>query len=77
MTPRAWRWKFWEFPLGVEVEAPDTAIEELESFARLFAGTNWGMEFNSTAMHFRFDRKEDVPKFLFACWATGRRARRR
>jgi hypothetical protein len=69
--------KFWEFPFGVEVEAPDTAIEELERLARLSAGANWGMEFDCTAMHFRFDREEDVPKFILACMAMRRRARQR
>jgi hypothetical protein len=64
--------KFWEFPFGVEVEAPDTAIEELERLARLSAGANWGIEFDCTAMHFRFDREEDVPKFILACMAMRR-----
>ena len=63
--------EFWDFPFGVEVEAPDTAIEELERFARLSAGTNWGMEFDCTAMHFRFEREEDVPKFLLLARLRG------
>jgi hypothetical protein len=68
--------KFWEFPFGVEVEAPDTAIEELERLARLFAGANWGMEFDCTAMHFRFSREEHLPQFIFACMAMGIARRR-
>jgi hypothetical protein len=63
------RMKFWEFRFGVEVEAPDSAIQELEGLARGFAGGNWGMEFDGTAMHFRFDRDEDAIKFGVACQA--------
>jgi hypothetical protein len=69
--------KFWEFPFGVEVEAPDTAIEELERLARLFAGANWGVEFDCTAMHFRFSHEKHLPPFNFACMAMGLIARRR
>jgi hypothetical protein len=64
--------KFWEFPFELEVEAPDTAIEELETLARGFAGANWGMEFDCTAMHFRFSREEHLHQFKFACIAMTR-----
>jgi hypothetical protein len=49
---------FWEFPFGVEVEAPDSAIQELEELATLAAGPNWDMEFAGTAIHFRFQHKQ-------------------
>lgn len=58
---------FWEFPFGVEVEAPDSAIQELEELATLTAGPNWGMEFAGTAMHFRFQHKQSGGKFIRAC----------
>jgi hypothetical protein len=69
--------KFWEFPFGVEVEAPDTDIEELERLARLFAEANWGMEFDRTAVHFRFNREKEVREFGVACAAMGLTVRRR
>ena len=59
--------KFWELPFGVEVEAPNSAMRELEELATLAAGVDWGMEFAGTAMHFRFDRQEDAIKFILAC----------
>jgi hypothetical protein len=59
--------RFWEFPLGFEIEAPDSATQELEELATLAAGANWGMEFADTAMHFRFRLKGDARKFLKAC----------
>src|SRR5262249_45149628 len=59
--------RFWEFPFGVEVEAPDSAMRELEELATLAAGANWGMEFADTAMHFRFHLREDATKFITAC----------
>jgi hypothetical protein len=34
--------KFWEFPFGVEVEAPDTAIEELEASGTVMISTCLG-----------------------------------
>jgi hypothetical protein len=58
---------FWEFPFGVEVEAPDSAIQELEELATLAAGPNWGMEFAGTAIHFRFQHKQSGGKFIKAC----------
>jgi hypothetical protein len=63
--------KFWEFPFGVEVEAPDTAIEELERLARLFAGANWGMEFDCTAMHFASAAKNTYPNSFLLAWLWG------
>ena len=59
--------RFWEFPFGVGIEAPDSAMRELEELATLAAGANWGMEFADTAMHFRFRLKKDVRKFITAC----------
>jgi hypothetical protein len=59
--------RFWEFPFGVEVEAPDSAMRGLEELATLAAGANWGMEFADTAMHFRFHLKEGAAKFIKAC----------
>src|SRR5262249_52925213 len=67
--------KFWEFPFGVEVEAPDSAMRELEELAKRFAGGNWGMEFTGTAMHFRFQFKNDADKFRWICMAHQRRVR--
>ena len=59
--------EFWEFPFGFEVEAPDSATQELEELATLAAGANWGMEFAGAAMHFRFRLKGDGRKFIKAC----------
>jgi hypothetical protein len=58
--------RFWEFPFAIEVEAPDSAMRELEELATLAAGANWGMEFAGTAMHFRFHLQEDATKFITA-----------
>jgi hypothetical protein len=58
---------FWELPFGTEVEAPDSALQELEALARNCAGTRWEMEFAGTAMHFRFSRKKDLSKFIRSC----------
>jgi hypothetical protein len=58
---------FWEIPFGIEVEAPDSAIQKLEEMATLAAGTNWGIEFWGTAIHFRFQRKQSKRKFIEAC----------
>jgi hypothetical protein len=59
---------FWELPFGIEVEAPDSAIQELEDLAAsLAAGADWGMEFAGTAMRFRFQRKQILRKFIKAC----------
>jgi hypothetical protein len=58
---------FWEFPFGVEVEAPDSVIQELEELTTLAAGANWGMEFAGTAMHFRFQYKHSLRKFIRGC----------
>jgi hypothetical protein len=68
--------KFWEFPFGVKVEAPDSAMRRLEELATDCAGANWGVEFDCTAMHFRFDRGEDVTKFILVCMALGHKATR-
>ena len=69
--------KFWEFPFGVEVEAPDSAIRELEELATLFAGANWGMQFEGTAMHFRFQFDLDAAKFALTYAAIMRRLPKR
>ena len=59
---------FWEFPFGIEVEAPDSAIRDLEELATLVAGANWAMEFAGDAtMHFRFQFTEDATKFVENC----------
>jgi hypothetical protein len=50
-----------------EVEAPDSAIQELEELAALAAGPNWSMEFARTALHFRFQHKQSGGKFIRAC----------
>jgi hypothetical protein len=68
--------KFWEFPFGVKVEAPDSPMRRLEELATDCAGANWGVEFDCTAMHFRFDRGEDVTKFILVCMALGHKATR-
>ena len=61
--------KFWEFPFGVAVEAPDSAMQKLEELATRVAGANWGMEFDGTAMHFRFDSDDTTAVFAMGCWA--------
>jgi hypothetical protein len=58
---------FWKFRFGVEVEAPDSAIQGLEELATLVAGANWDMEFAGTAIHFRFQHKQSAGKFIRAC----------
>src|SRR5262249_28838483 len=58
---------FWELPFGVEVEAPDSAMQKLEQLATFSAGANWGMEFDCTAMHFRFDCDDNAAKFVLGC----------
>ena len=59
---------FWELPFGIEVEAPDSAIQELEDLAAsLAAGADGGMESAGTAMRFRFQHKQILRKFIKAC----------
>src|SRR5207244_4473093 len=59
---------FWEFPFQIEVDAPDSAIQELEELATLVAGANWGMELRGPAMHFRFQHEKSLRRFVRACW---------
>ena len=58
---------FWEFRFQIEVDAPDSAIKELEDLAASIAGVNWGMELRGPAMHFRFKHEKSLRRFIRAC----------
>lgn len=58
---------FWELPFGIRVEAPDSALVELERRAASLAVGAWDVEIDRECLHFRFETKESLVKFVVAC----------